>query len=79
MCFNIVCQKERKMTVRLQFILWLSLVIVLFTRLERYHLTAGHMEDPPVMVPTAKGSGWRLFVGIHPKCPCTMATIAELE
>lgn len=57
---------------------WLALLSVGFAALVAYSQTAGAKDSPPDSI-TADASSWYLFLGVHPKCPCTLATVSELE
>lgn len=62
--------------------LWLSLVVVGFVILVGYSYGAGATVIPPASATTAAPSGdgrHTLVVVAHPKCPCTRATMSELD
>jgi hypothetical protein len=62
---------------------WLSLVGLAFFILVRYSLTPGRRGTPPAQWPAASGvtrerSEPTLVLVLHPHCPCSRATLAEL-
>ncbi len=64
--------------------LWMCLVAIGFGLLLRYSLTPGRPGEPPATWPAASRMHHdtmrqTLVVAVHPHCPCTRATIAELE
>lgn len=67
---------------------WFVVLVVGFSLLAVYSNTPGHAGEPPAwsddffpLAERASGesSPYRLVMAIHPKCPCTRATISELE
>ncbi len=64
--------------------LWLALVGCGFWTLSRYSLTPGAAGQPvnawPVATHLARNaSGYTLVVLLHPECPCSEATVSELD
>lgn len=63
---------------------WIAAIIVGYTCLISYNMTSGQTLAAPVSWPKASEMPHdselpTLLVFIHPKCPCTQATIQELE
>lgn len=65
---------------RLPRLLWLALPAVLlgFGALESHSLGVGAPPRPPAQVADARATG-RLLVFLHPRCPCSRATVVELD
>ena len=66
------------------FALWIGLVVAGFAVLASYETGAGDPGDPPPAWPTgsalpAPSERPALVVVSHPRCPCTQATLSELE
>src|SRR5437867_11128633 len=64
-------------------LLWLGLIVGGYAWLFRYSFAAGKTIAAPSSLPaalaTAKPSGRaQLFVALHPRCPCSRATVREL-
>ena len=59
--------------------LWLSAIGAWFVALASYHNQAGQVSsaDEP-MTPDAEHA-WLLVMAVHPECPCTQASLAELD
>lgn len=57
--------------------LWLAAILAAGYVWERYDATPGPAEVPVAAAPIAKPSGWRLTVYVHPRCPCSRATIQQ--
>lgn len=65
-------------------LVWALLVVVSFGGLSVYSQTPGEISAPPRDEALAESTSdseaaWRLVMAIHPKCPCTRASLAELE
>jgi hypothetical protein len=65
-------------------IFWIVIVAAGVGTLAVYSQTPGPADAPPVMGGFGQRSAsakshWSLIIGIHPKCPCTLATISELQ
>jgi hypothetical protein len=58
--------------------LWLGAVGVGYGRLLRYASTAGPAARVPEAVAPSTGR-WRLVMFLHPRCPCSRASVSELE
>ncbi len=65
---------------------WLSLIACGFGALAAYASTPGAVGEAPSIWPSDDASGMQLAVdthtvvlAVHPRCPCTRATINELE
>jgi hypothetical protein len=63
---------------------WLALVTAGFTTLLEYDATPGETAEPPARWPSAAPVGRdpsrpTLVLFAHPHCPCTRATVAELD
>ena len=60
-------------------VVWLSLVTTGFSIWANYDARPGLVESPrPTLVRSSGRSGWDLVLFVHPHCPCTRATLAEL-
>lgn len=71
-------------TVPILAVIWLCVVIGLTVVLVRYTIEPGKAESPPIHWPetnalTLSHTGYTLLMFAHPKCPCTKASIGELE
>ncbi|MFG0264844.1 MAG: RedB [Rhodopirellula sp. JB055] len=69
-------------------ILWGFILAALFFALISYGNTAGPSDPPPETAFTKQvdgvseintSSGWELMMAVHPKCPCTVASVNELQ
>jgi hypothetical protein len=65
-------------------LLWIGLLSAGLRTIARYDNAPGHPGEPPAVWPAASRveksiSRYALIVMAHPKCPCTRATLAELE
>lgn len=69
-------------------ILWGFLLAVLFFALIAYGTTPGPSGFPPLESPSTDVSGvsrrtdsahWEVVMAVHPKCPCTVASVNELK
>ncbi|KLU07422.1 putative transmembrane protein [Rhodopirellula islandica] len=69
-------------------VLWGCLLAGLFFALIAYGNTAGPSEPPPATGPvehptsvsrSTNSSDWELVMAVHPKCPCTVASVNELQ
>lgn len=58
-------------------VLWLSATLAAGFAWERYDATPGSTEVPAPDRLIAEPSGWRLTVYVHPKCPCSRATLQQ--
>lgn len=60
-------------------VLWLAVPVALagFGALEAHALKVGAPASPPERVADAAAAG-RVLVFLHPRCPCSRATVAEL-
>lgn len=61
---------------------WVALVGVGFAALQRYGATPGHPTAAPLALPAdvlPGSAAWRALLFVHPRCPCTAATLRELE
>lgn len=61
---------------------WGAALCVAFCLLAVYGQRAGHPVNPPHFVPTGvllAPGGYTLVLVIHPKCPCSQASLYELE
>jgi hypothetical protein len=63
---------------------WLALVVFGAGMLVRYASTPGAQSDPPPTWPSASrlerpDGRYLLLLAVHPRCPCTRATLGELE
>lgn len=73
-----------RVTLAVSTCVWLLVVCVGVTQLWRYSNAPGDVQEPPSIWPTQSGiarSSERatLLVFVHPYCPCTRATLGELE
>lgn len=68
------CQGQRMWLLALP--LWLGLIVGGQILLLRYNFAAGKTTPGPKGIPTLKRA--RLFVALHPRCPCSRATVREL-
>lgn len=60
-------------------LLWGVALVASFGGLSLYASTAGEKSAPPRDESFAADPGeWRLVMAIHPRCPCTRASLAEL-
>ncbi len=57
---------------------WCVLVLLAFVALAFYSQASGEVAPPP-RLENATGKSWRLVMAIHPKCPCTRASLSELD
>lgn len=57
---------------------WLALLACGFASLIAYSQTPGATASPPSKRNTTLRT-WELVLGIHPKCPCSWASISELQ
>ena len=58
---------------------WLAAIGVGYGRLLQYAATAGPGVDlPRASRPAATSGRWRLVMFVHPRCPCTRASLGEL-
>src|SRR2546423_15284646 len=67
----------------LVLLLWAGLIVAGYAWLLRYNFAAGNTLTAPGRLPPPFGSpgGSRrpqLFIALHPRCPCSRATVAEL-
>jgi len=64
-----------------QDIVWLILVLACFYPLLRYQTEAGQQAEPPQSWPGHLTPGHRhtLLLFVHPGCPCTRASLRQLE
>jgi hypothetical protein len=72
-----------KLVLSVGFFLWLGLIALSYSRLLRYSF-AGTTSKPPPTVPALvstaiNGDRFQMFLALHPRCPCSRATLAELE
>ncbi|MCE9561457.1 MAG: hypothetical protein K8U57_05330 [Planctomycetes bacterium] len=58
--------------------IWLGVVIAGFAAWERYDTTPGTSGDVPTSQPPS-GFKWEVVMFVHPHCPCTRASLAELD
>lgn len=60
---------------------WAVSLVFCFGGMLAYALAEGTSQAPPTISPSdaAGNPAWRLVMGIHPKCPCTRASLIELE
>lgn len=66
--------------VRLALLVWIALVAAGFARLVVYQQSPGADIVPAeISEPNPECETWTLLVGVHPRCPCTQATVNELE
>ena len=63
---------------KLTCVIWLAFAALGFCSLLAYSQTPSAAETTHLEGSPAKDS-WTLAVGIHPQCPCTFATLSELE
>lgn len=76
---------DRRSRIRLAFaILWIGASIGGMAALAKYDLSAGTSESVPLQWPTdsklaLSPHGATLILFAHPRCPCTRATLGELE
>lgn len=57
---------------------WVGIVTAGFVIWERYENTPGAVGPPPAVAPDPGPPRWRLTVFLHPRCPCSRATVAEI-
>lgn len=67
----------------LVFLGWLGLIAIGYTWLFRYSFVAGEASTAPGSVPHSLASSnsssrWQVFLALHPRCPCSTATVREL-
>lgn len=66
--------------VRLALVVWIVLVTAGFALLMVYQQSPGADIVPAeISEPNPESETWTLLVGVHPRCPCTQATVNELE
>jgi hypothetical protein len=66
------------------FALWLAVVAFGFYIMARYDTTPGEARPAPVFWPQGSAikpasAGWNLVLFIHPQCPCSRASLDELN
>jgi len=66
------------------FILWLGLVAAGYSRLLKYSFRDGGATAAPRTLPLSLAGGTplerpQIFLALHPRCPCSRATMHELE
>ncbi len=64
-------------------LVWILLVGAGLWRFERYNFTAGPKGDPALAWPESSSlrpsrDGFTLVLALHPECPCSEATVAQL-
>src|SRR5216684_2215682 len=67
----------------LALLLWLGLIAGGYARLLRYSFAAGKASASPHIIPSsvaaqAPSARAQLFLALHPRCPCSRATLSEL-
>jgi hypothetical protein len=67
----------------LAFLLWLGLIASGYAWLLRYNFAAGKTSTAPHTLPVSLGlpshlARAQLFLALHPRCPCSRATVSEL-
>lgn len=60
-------------------IAWVGLMAGGFAALSRYEVAPGQTGQAPVQSERFQGSQPSLVIALHPKCPCSRATLEELE
>ncbi len=66
--------------VRLVLLVWIALVTAGFSALVVYERYPGTDGGPTLKAEsTLHRETWTLLVAVHPRCPCTQATVDELE
>ncbi|PHQ33863.1 thioredoxin domain-containing protein [Rhodopirellula bahusiensis] len=69
-------------------VLWGCVLVGLFFALIAYGTTPGESDLPPGVAPFRNVSGflnasstteWEIVMAVHPKCPCTVASVNELN
>ncbi|QJX00818.1 hypothetical protein [Frigoriglobus tundricola] len=58
--------------------IWLAAVVTGFWFWERYDSTPGGTGETALAAVATAGDRWRLTVFVHPRCPCTRATLCEV-
>ena len=62
-------------------IVWGTVILAGFVALARYSVTAGARGDVPDQWPDdglSRAAPWELVVFLHPRCPCSLATVRQL-
>jgi hypothetical protein len=66
--------------------IWIVVTVAAFGLLRRYSAVPGAVGATPVRIPDraeggggARQAGYRLMVFLHPRCPCSRATVRMLE
>src|SRR6266568_718383 len=67
----------------LALLLWLGLIVGGYAWLLRYSFAAGKASASPHTIPSSVASQApsarpQLFLALHPRCPCSRATLSEL-
>src|SRR5713226_2476071 len=67
----------------LALLLWLGLIVGGYAWLLRYSFAAGKASASPPAIPSsvaspAPSARAQLFLALHPRCPCSRATLSEL-
>lgn len=76
---------NRRLWIPVAVVVWILGVTVGFAALDRHAATPGESSPAPSQWPStsrlsrAPAPRWTLLLFAHPKCPCTRATVAELE
>ena len=71
-----------KASFKIMSVFWLILVVVCFGVITKYSMTAGKQSTgarAPASSTLIKRETAQLFVFLHPKCSCSLATLAELK
>jgi hypothetical protein len=58
---------------------WLAVIATGLHYWERYDATPGAVRPPLAANTKSEGARWRLTVFVHPHCPCTRATLKQVE
>src|SRR5437899_8663782 len=74
---------QPKRTWLLALLLWLGLIGAGYAWLLHYSFAAGHIATAPRWIPASLVSPIpltraQLFLAVHPRCPCSRATVREL-
>src|SRR4026208_322142 len=67
----------------LAVLLWLGLVAFGYSKLLRYSFTEGGLAQAPrnlpaSLAPTPASKRSPMFLALHPRCPCSRATVREM-
>src|SRR5882762_11463884 len=76
-------QLRLKLALLLMFCLWLGLIVVGYAWLLRYSFAVGKAATAPGTIPhglasSAPSARPQLLLALHPRCPCSRATLTEL-